>query len=232
MAEDDPVVKLRKIERIYYKPDGSILVKALRGIDLDVLHGQSVAIMGASGSGKSTLMNIIGCLDQPTSGVFLLANKDVANLDDKDLSTIRGEEIGFVFQSFNLISQLTIAENVEVPLYYQRVHQTIRRERALDILEQVGLADRVNHRPNELSGGQQQRAAIARALVTKPSILLADEPTGNLDSETSEDVMCLFDRLHDEGLTTLMVTHDEKVGDRCQRIIHLTDGTIDMDTIK
>jgi len=232
MAEDDPVVKLREIERIYYKPDGSILVRALRGIDLDVLHGQSAAIMGASGSGKSTLMNIIGCLDQPTSGVFLLANKDVANLDDKDLSTIRGEEIGFVFQSFNLISQLTIAENVAVPLYYQRVHQTIRRERALDILEQVGLADRVNHRPNELSGGQQQRAAIARALVTKPSILLADEPTGNLDSETSEDVMCLFDRLHDEGLTTLMVTHDEKVGDRCQRIIHLTDGTIDMDTIK
>ena len=232
MPEDDTVVKLRKIERIYYKPDGSILVRALRGVDLDVPRGQSVAIMGASGSGKSTLMNILGCLDQPTSGTYLLADNDVASLDDRTLSTIRGAEIGFVFQSFNLIPQLSIAENVEVPLYYQKVRQSIRRQQALDILEEVGLADRTEHRPNELSGGQQQRAAIARALVTKPSILLADEPTGNLDTETGEDVLDLFDRLHDEGLTTLMVTHDERVGERCQRVIHLKDGTIDRDIMQ
>jgi putative ABC transport system ATP-binding protein len=231
MPQVDTVVKLRQIKRIYYKPDGSVLVKALRGLDLDVSRGQSVAIMGASGSGKSTLMNILGCLDQPTEGIYELDGTNVATLDDNALSTIRGQEIGFVFQSFNLIPQLTIAENVEVPLYYQRVHPLEREERTEVILERVGLADRVTHRPGELSGGQQQRAAIARALVTNPSILLADEPTGNLDTDTGNDVLKLFDKLHEEGLTTLVVTHDEAVGNRCQRIIRLKDGEIDSDEL-
>ncbi len=232
MPLDDPVVKLRKIKRIYYKPDGSILVEALRGIDLAIPRGQSLAIMGASGSGKSTLMNILGCLDQPTEGSYILDGNDVATLDDKTLSTIRGEEIGFVFQSFNLIPQLSIAENVEVPLYYQRVQPIERQERTADILERVGLADRVNHTPGELSGGQQQRASIARALVTNPSILLADEPTGNLDSETGKEVLELFEQLHADGLTTIIVTHDDDVGKRCKRVIHLNDGAIDTDALQ
>ncbi len=229
MPTDETVVKLRKIERVYYKPDGSVLVKALRGVDLDVPRGQSMAIMGASGSGKSTLMNILGCLDRPTSGEYTLDNNEVALLDDQTISKIRGQEIGFVFQSFNLIPQLTVEENIEVPLYYQQVHPKDRRQRTLELLELVGLSNRVGHKPGELSGGQQQRAAIARALVTKPSILLADEPTGNLDSQTGNDVLELFDTLHSEGLTTILVTHDEDVGNRCQRVIHLKDGLIDTD---
>ncbi|MBT4531107.1 MAG: ABC transporter ATP-binding protein [Phycisphaerae bacterium] len=231
MPEQESVVKLREIKRIYFKPDGSVLVEALRGIDLDIPKGQSVAIMGASGSGKSTLMNILGCLDQPTSGSYFLDGSDVALLDDKELSTIRGREIGFVFQSFNLIPQLSLVENVEVPLYYQRVEVNSRKAKAENILERVGLSDRMSHRPSELSGGQQQRAAVARALVTNPSILLADEPTGNLDSETGEEVLRLFDELHKEGLTTIVVTHDQNVGNRCQRVIRLLDGRIDSDEL-
>ena len=231
MPEDDTVVKLRQIERIYYKPDGSVLVRALHGVDLDIPRGQSIAVMGSSGSGKSTLMNILGCLDRPTGGTYLLDGNNVALLDDQMLSKIRGEEIGFVFQSFNLIPQLNIAENVEIPLYYQGIQPSVRSKRAAEILDRVGLGDRVKHRPNELSGGQQQRAAIARALVTHPSILLADEPTGNLDTETGDDVLRLFDQLHEEGLTTVVVTHDEEVGRRYERIIHLKDGNIDKDTM-
>ncbi len=229
MPTEDTVVKLSKIERVYYKPDGSVLVEALGGIDLEIPRGQSIAIMGASGSGKSTLMNILGCLDRPTAGEYTLDGSAVGQLDDHSLSSIRGREIGFVFQSFNLIPQLTIEENIEVPLYYQKVHPAQRRERTLEMLELVGLSNRVGHKPSELSGGQQQRAAIARALVTNPSILLADEPTGNLDSQTGRDVLALFDALHDDGLTTILVTHDAEVGKRCQRVLYLKDGFIDTD---
>jgi putative ABC transport system ATP-binding protein len=232
MPNDKPVVNLQNIKRVYYKPDGSILVEALAGVDLEIPKGQSIAIMGASGSGKSTLMNILGCLDRATEGSYFLDGKDVALLDDRTLSAVRGKTIGFVFQSFNLIPQLTILENVEVPLFYQRIPIAQRRILTLEMLDRVGLSDRTGHRPGELSGGQQQRAAIARALVTDPSILLADEPTGNLDTRTGNDVMELFDSLHDEGLTTILVTHDEKIGSRCERIIHLDDGLIDNDTMR
>lgn len=220
---------MQGIDRVYYKPDGGVLVHALRDVDLEVPTGQSLAIMGPSGSGKSTLMNILGCLDQPTNGSFTLAGKAVSTLDDTALSHVRGSEIGFVFQSFNLIPQLTIEENVEVPLFYKHMRASQRRQHAVAMLDRVGLGDRIGHKPSELSGGQQQRAAIARALVTKPSILLADEPTGNLDSKTGKDILCLFDAMHAEGLTILIVTHDEEVGARCDRTIHLRDGSIDRD---
>ena len=232
MPNDKPVVNLQNIKRVYYKPDGTILVEALAGVDLEIPKGQSIAIMGASGSGKSTLMNILGCLDRATEGSYFLDGKDVALLDDQTLSSVRGNTIGFVFQSFNLIPQLTILENVEVPLFYQRMPMAQRRNLTLEMLDHVGLSDRTGHRPGELSGGQQQRAAIARALVTDPSILLADEPTGNLDTSTGNDVMELFDSLHDDGLTTIIVTHDEKIGSRCERIIHLADGLIDNDKMR
>ena len=221
---------MRGIERVYYKPDGSILVSALRGVDLDVSAGQSLAIMGPSGSGKSTLMNILGCLDQPTSGSISIAGQDVSSLDDAELSLVRGKQIGFVFQSFNLIPQLTIEQNVEVPLFYRRIRAPQRRIEATAILDRVGLGDRIGHKPSELSGGQQQRAAIARALVTNPSILLADEPTGNLDSKTGNDILQLFDEMNADGLTIMVVTHDEEVGKRCNRTIQLLDGLIDRDT--
>lgn len=222
---------MRGIERVYYKPDGSILVSALRGVDLDVPAGQSLAIMGPSGSGKSTLMNILGCLDQPTSGSISIAGQDVSSLDDAELSLVRGKQIGFVFQSFNLIPQLTIEQNVEVPLFYRRIRAPQRRIEATAILDRVGLGDRIGHKPSELSGGQQQRAAIARALVTNPSILLADEPTGNLDSKTGNDILQLFDEMNADGLTIMIVTHDEEVGKRCNRTIQLLDGLIDRDTM-
>ncbi|MFO0828935.1 MAG: ABC transporter ATP-binding protein [Phycisphaerales bacterium] len=221
--------ELRQIRKVYYKPDGSVLVEALKGIDLAVPHGQYLAIMGASGSGKSTLMNVLGCLDRPTSGDYFLDGKNVAQMPDDELSRVRGERIGFVFQSFNLITELTIVENVEVPLFYQRVPRLVRRERAVRQLERVGLGDRLGHRPTELSGGQQQRAAIARALVTSPAILMADEPTGNLDSATGESILELFEDLHAEGLTLLMVTHDNRIADRCERIFRLKDGLIEFD---
>ena len=230
MFDNGNIVSMRGIERIYYKPDGSVLVSALRGVDLDVPAGQSLAIMGPSGSGKSTLMNIIGCLDQPTSGSISIAGQDVSSLNDAELSLVRGKQIGFVFQSFNLIPQLTIEQNVEVPLFYRRIRAPQRRIEATAILDRVGLGDRVGHKPSELSGGQQQRAAIARALVTNPSILLADEPTGNLDSKTGNDILQLFDEMNADGLTIMVVTHDEEVGKRCNRTIQLLDGLIDRDT--
>lgn len=201
-------------------------VHALRGIEIDFVKGQSVAIRGQSGSGKSTLMNLLGCLDRPTSGRYFLGGLDVSRLDDDQLSAIRGERIGFVFQSFNLIPQLTVLENLEVPLFYQGRPARDRRERADELAELVGLADRGHHRPSELSGGQQQRAAIARALVNDPLLILADEPTGNLDTATGEMILSVFDQLHEKGKTVVMVTHDEYVAERCDRVVTLRDGRV------
>jgi putative ABC transport system ATP-binding protein len=228
---DANVAELHQVSKVYYKPDGSVLVEALKSMDLSITRGQYTAIMGASGSGKSTLMNILGCLDRPTNGVFLLDNQDVSTMDDESLSHFRGRTIGFVFQSFNLISQLTIEENVETPLLYQGVHKHERRRRALEKLDLVGLGDRLGHRPSELSGGQQQRVAVARALVSDPVILMADEPTGNLDSATGESILTMIDDLHAEGMTIIMVTHDVRIADRCERLIRLRDGLIESDTV-
>lgn len=202
------------------------MVDALRGVDLVIPAGQYIAIMGASGSGKSTLMNILGCLDRPTAGAYRLDGTDVATLDDERLSQVRGRQIGFVFQAFNLISELTVQENVEVPLFYQGLTRSERRARAQAKIELVGLSDRASHRPSELSGGQQQRTAIARALVSNPSILMADEPTGNLDSTTGESILQIVDQLHADGLTIVLVTHDDRVSQRSQRVIRLRDGSI------
>ncbi len=224
-----PAARLRDIRKIYYKPDGSILVEALRGIDLDIPRGQYVAIMGASGSGKSTIMNLLGCLDRPTSGSYELDGINVEDMEDTALSKVRGQKIGFVFQAFNLISELTIVENVEVPLLYRGLRSAARRALALESLDKVGLGDRLTHRPAELSGGQQQRVAIARALVGNPAILMADEPTGNLDSATGESILRLFEDLHRSGLTLVMVTHDDRIADRCERIVRLCDGLIEWD---
>ena len=223
------VAELSGITKVYYKPDGSVLVEALRGIDLTIERGEFVAIMGASGSGKSTLMNLLGCLDRPTAGTYVLDGFDVARLPDDDLSRIRGRRIGFVFQAFNLISELNIMENVEVPLFYQGASRQQRRARAIDRLTLVGLGDRLEHRPKELSGGQQQRVAIARALVTDPAIIMADEPTGNLDSRTGQAILELFADLHAKGMTIIMVTHDDAIAARCQRVVRLRDGLLESD---
>ncbi|MDX9912446.1 MAG: ABC transporter ATP-binding protein [Phycisphaerales bacterium] len=225
------VAELRKVRKVYYKPDGSIMVEALRGVDAVIRKGEYVAIMGSSGSGKSTLMNILGCLDRPTDGQYLVDGQDIGQMADEELSAFRGRTIGFVFQSFNLIAELTIEENVEVPLFYQRMHRRERRERAIESLARVGLDTRLGHRPSELSGGQQQRVAIARALVTYPSVLMADEPTGNLDSATGQAILKLFEDLHDAGMTILMVTHDDKIAARCERIIRLADGLVESDRV-
>ncbi|MEI6877441.1 MAG: ABC transporter ATP-binding protein [Planctomycetota bacterium] len=202
------------------------MVDALRGVDLSIPMGQYIAIMGASGSGKSTLMNILGCLDRPTAGEYRLDGIDVESLDDERLSQVRGRRIGFVFQAFNLISELTVIENVEVPLFYQGLPRKERRARAQEKIDLVGLTDRARHRPSELSGGQQQRTAIARALVSNPAILMADEPTGNLDSSTGESILVVIDQLHAAGLTIVLVTHDDRVAERSQRIIRLSDGLL------
>jgi len=224
-----PVAELVGLTKVYYKPDGSILVEALRGIDLTIERGEFIAIMGASGSGKSTLMNLLGCLDRPTAGRYVLDGHDVATLPDDELSRIRGKRIGFVFQAFNLISELNIMENVEVPLFYQGAPRQERRARAIDRLRLVGLGDRLEHRPKELSGGQQQRVAIARALVSDPAIIMADEPTGNLDSRTGNAILDLFETLHAGGMTIIMVTHDDVIAERCQRVVRLRDGLLESD---
>ncbi len=202
-------------------------LKVLRDIDLTIGSGEYVAIMGPSGSGKSTLLNMIGCLDRPTAGDYLLGGQSVRSLDDNQLSMIRGARIGFVFQSFNLISQLNVVENIEIPMYYQSRNHQIDSARARALANLVGLGDRIKHRPSELSGGQQQRVAIARALSNDPLIILADEPTGNLDSTSGSDILSILDRLHAEGKTLIVVTHDEQIAARAQRVIRLFDGRID-----
>jgi putative ABC transport system ATP-binding protein len=219
-----PILQMEKLCKNYQL--GTVELRVLREIDLIINSGDYVAIMGPSGSGKSTLLNMIGCLDRPTSGKYLLGGQDVAQLEDDDLSLIRGARIGFVFQSFNLISQLNVIENIEVPMYYQGYREDVSQERAMELAEMVGLADRIDHRPTELSGGQQQRVAIARALANDPLIILADEPTGNLDSASGKDILNILDRLHEEGKTLIAVTHDEGIGAHAERTIRLFDGQI------
>lgn len=208
---------------------GGESVHALRGISLDVPEGDYVAIMGPSGSGKSTLLNLLGCLDRPTSGNFFLGDENAAELDDDELSEIRASRIGFVFQSYNLIPQLTVLENIEVPLYYLGRLTPESRERCRELAEMVGLGDRLRHRPMQLSGGQQQRAGIARSLINDPYFILADEPTGNLDSVTTEEILSLFDRLNADGKTIIIVTHEEDVAARARRIVRLRDGMVQSD---
>ncbi|MDX2148318.1 MAG: ABC transporter ATP-binding protein [Planctomycetota bacterium] len=205
------------------------MVEALKGVNMDIAPGEYVALMGASGSGKSTLMNVLGCLDRPTAGEYFLDGKNVATMGDEELSVYRGQKIGFVFQAFNLIPQLTVADNVQVPLFYQGVPKNERLARARETLAKVELDQRLDHRPRELSGGQQQRVAIARALVTRPSVLMADEPTGNLDSKTGQAILKLFDELNAGGMTIIMVTHDDSIADRCQRVVRLADGVVKSD---
>ena len=220
---DTPAINIQEVTKTYYI--GDLEVPALRGVDLSILHGEMVAIMGPSGSGKSTLMNIIGCLDVPSSGSYQLDGEDVSQMDDDQLAGIRSKKVGFVFQSFNLLPRTTALANVELPLIYAGVPD--RKERAVQALERVGLSDRAHHRPNELSGGQQQRVAIARAIVNRPSLILADEPTGALDSHTSEEIMGIFQSLNeDDGITVVFVTHERDIADHTRRLIHIRDGVV------
>ncbi|RCK76643.1 MAG: Macrolide export ATP-binding/permease protein MacB [Ignavibacteriae bacterium] len=224
------IIKLIQIKKIY-DMGGAEEVQALRGIDLRIGKNEYVAIMGPSGSGKSTLMNIIGCLDTPTSGIYEFNGVKVSEMNDDQLAKIRNKEIGFVFQTFNLLARSNALHNVELPLIYAGVSKAQRREMAIKALEQVGLADRMHHKPNELSGGQRQRVAIARALVNKPSIILADEPTGNLDTKTGDEIMALFEKIHQQGNTIILVTHEEYIAEHAKRIIRLRDGLIESDEI-
>ena len=224
MSDGVPAIHIRGITRHYEM--GVETIRALDGVDLDVARGEYVAVMGSSGSGKSTLMNVVGCLDSPTAGSYLLNGKEVAGLSDGELATIRNQEIGFVFQTFQLLPRTSALENVELPLTYARRPRAERLSRAREALARVGLADRASHHPNELSGGQRQRVAIARALVNRPSILLADEPTGNLDSKTTVDILRLFEELNRAGNTIVLVTHEEDVARHARRLVRLRDGRV------
>lgn len=224
------VIHLKEIRKSYFM--GNQELKILLGLDIDILKNEYVALMGPSGSGKSTLMNILGCLDSPTSGKYIINGKDVSIMPDNDLADIRNKEIGFVFQQFNLLPRLTALENVALPLVYAGIPKKIRTEVAQEVLKKVDLMNRSHHRPNELSGGQCQRVAIARALVNNPSIILADEPTGNLDSRTSYEIMSIFAKIHDEGNTVILVTHEEDISNYAKRVIRLRDGAVESDKRK
>ena len=225
----DAVIVVRNMKREYQM--GAEIVRALQGVDLTIRRNEYLAIMGPSGSGKSTLMNLIGCLDSPTEGEYWLNGHRVSELGDDELARIRNKEIGFVFQTFNLLPRASALQNVELPMIYGGVGSKDRRRAASEALQRVGLGDRMTHRPNELSGGQRQRVAIARALVNHPSIILADEPTGNLDSKTSEEILALFDRLHQEGQTIILVTHEHDIAAHAHRQVHLRDGKVERDVI-
>lgn len=222
-----PIIQIKDLTRFYQM--GETVVRALNGVTFDVLENEYIAIMGPSGSGKSTLMNMIGCLDTPTGGEYILNNNRVSQMDDAELAEIRNREIGFVFQTFNLLPRTTCLANVELPLIYAGVKASERKERASEVLAKVGLGDRLDHKPNELSGGQRQRVAIARALVNSPSILLADEPTGNLDTKTGDEIMLLFEELYKAGNTIIVVTHENDVAEYSRRIVRLRDGVIESD---
>ena len=223
------VIQIEQLKKTYYL--GRVEVEALRGVSFEINTGDFVSIMGPSGSGKSTLMHIIGCLDYPTGGKYFLSGQDVSKLNDNQLALFRNQKIGFVFQQFNLLPKATILKNVELPLTYNNTHSKNKKRLAAQALEEVGLGDRLKHRPNEISGGQKQRVAIARALINHPSIILADEPTGNLDSKTGEDIMGIIKKLHDDGNTIILVTHEPEIARYGKRIIYLKDGVIDRDEV-
>jgi len=225
----NPLINITNIKRDFVL--GSEIINVLKGIDLQINKGEYVALMGPSGSGKSTLMNILGCLDTPTSGSYILNGKDVSQMHDDDLAEIRNKEIGFVFQTFNLLPRTTALDNVALPMIYAGYSKSDRNKRATEVLAQVGLDDRMDHQPNQLSGGQRQRVAVARALVNRPSIILADEPTGNLDSKTSVEIMKLFGDIHAAGNTVILVTHEEDIAKYAHRIIRLRDGLIESDNL-
>ncbi|MFT5970611.1 MAG: putative ABC transport system ATP-binding protein [Flavobacteriales bacterium] len=225
----EAIIQLKNIERHFVV--GTELIKALRGITLDIKKNEYVALMGPSGSGKSTMMNVLGCLDTPSHGNYILNGKDVSSMTDNQLAEVRNKEIGFVFQTFNLLPRTTALDNVALPLVYAGFNKAARHERASEVLEKVGLGDRMDHQPNQLSGGQRQRVAVGRALVNNPSIILADEPTGNLDSKTSIEIMALFDEIHKAGNTVILVTHEEQIALHAHRIIRLRDGVVETDEV-
>ncbi|HAS49667.1 MAG TPA: ABC transporter [Gammaproteobacteria bacterium] len=227
IAGREVVASLDYIRKTYFM--GALAVEVLHGISLDFYQGDYISIMGPSGCGKSTLMNILGCLDQPTEGKYFLGDEDTSKMEDDELSTIRGARLGFIFQSYNLIQQLNVLENIEMPLFYQGYSEADSHEIAMGLAARVGLQDRVDHKPFELSGGQQQRVAIARALAVDPLIILADEPTGNLDSKSGAEILNLFDELHDQGKTLIMVTHSDELAERSQRWVRLRDGLVESD---